>query len=75
MSQPGRFNLAANLFEDTKLFFLRAHLKNQILSVGVLFLLDCETLHTLTFSETSAEKTKLSTVLRLLQKASKTPWL
>jgi len=38
----------------------------------VLFLLDCETLHTLTFSETSAEKTKLSTVLRLLQKASKT---
>jgi hypothetical protein len=56
VSQPGRFNLVANLFEDMTLF-LQIQLKNQILSVGVLFFLDCETLHTLTFPEPSAEKT------------------
>jgi hypothetical protein len=56
VSQPGRFNLVANLFEDTTLF-LQIQLKNQILSVGVLFFLDCETLHTLTFPEPSAETT------------------
>ncbi len=55
VSQPGLFNLVTNLFED-KALFLRIKLKNQILSVGLLFLLDCETIHTLTFPEPSAEK-------------------
>jgi hypothetical protein len=55
VSQPGRFYLETNLFEDTTLF-LQIQLKNQILSVGVLFLLDCETVHTLTFPEPSVGK-------------------